>query len=197
MKLTATVLSMLLSLPPAYTDAEETGRDQRMQTVAEAIAHAATRATCVDPYNDPRCEPIWERSEVELAALLVTKGWWESRFARNVHEGNCKPYECDAVRTAFGIRHMSRTPWQFQRTSYSQDLWDKSVGVDFEATRNAAWVATRVLARGMSQCKNAYGALSWYAVNRCEWSKTKNRHSTFTKLMAQARTEQGRTASTE
>lgn len=183
MKLTATILSMLLSLPPAYTDVEEEGREQRMQVVAAAIAHASTRAACVEPYDDPRCKPIWHRSEVELGALLVTKGWWESRFALNVHEGKCKPYECDAHEWRGTIVHRARSPWQFQRTSYSEDLWDVSVGTDFESTRNAAWVATRVLATGMDHCKNAYGALSWYAVHRCDWSKTTNRFGTYTKLM--------------
>jgi len=184
MKITSgIILSMLLSLPPAYVDRDETDRGERMQTIAEAIAHVSDRATCTDPYDDPRCQPIWNGSELDLAALLVTKGWWESRFAKNVHEGKCGPEECDATRLRNGaIVHRARSPWQIQRTSYSEALWDDMQGSGFEQTRNAAWVAARILSDGKHKCRSNFGALSWYAVQKCSSQMAKNRLFTFEKL---------------
>jgi hypothetical protein len=184
MKLSAVILGMLLSLPPAYTDQNEVDRDERMETIADAVAHAVARATCTELYEDSRCDPIYEGQPKRLAALVVTKGWWESRFAKNVHAGDCRDYECDPVELANGtIRHMARSPWQIQRTSWSSDLWDDLEGLGFEQTRNAAWVATKIMSRGVSQCHTAYGALSWYGVQRCQWSGAKNRYATYKKLM--------------
>lgn len=183
MKITGIILSMLLSLPPAYVDRDEPDHDTRMQTIAEAIAHASDRATCSHAYDDSRCQPIWTGDETELAALLVTKGWWESRFAKNVHEGRCGPQECDATRLRNGtIVHRARSPWQVQRTSYSESLWDDIEGSDFESTRNAAWVATKILSDGKQRCRSNFGALSWYAVQKCSSRMAKNRFFTFEKL---------------
>jgi len=154
-----------------------------MRTIATAVAHASHRATCTDAYDDPRCEPIWHGSSRKLAAMLVTKGWWESRFVSNVHAGQCKDYECDATKTRWGIVHRARSPWQIQRTSYSEALWDDMLGDDLEPTRNAAWVAAKILSTGRNKCRSDYGTLSWYGVQRCEWSGAKNRYLTFTKLV--------------
>lgn len=182
MKITGIILAMLLSLPPAYVDQDEVNREERMQVIAEAIAHASSRATCSDIYAEPGCSRIWNGDSEDLAAMLVTKGWWESRFVSNVHAGKCKDYECDAVKTKHGIIHRARSPWQIQRTAYSESLWTEMVGDDFESTRNAAWVAAKILSEGKRRCKSNFGAISWYANGRCNWSKTQNRFLTFEKL---------------
>jgi len=177
---------MLLSLPPAYVDRDEPGRDQRMQTIADAVAHATARASCTGPYDEAGCEPIWQDSPTNLAALVVTKGWWESRFVRNVHEGKCRPDECDPIRTPQGIVHRARSPWQIQRTAYSERFWTSMVGTGFKPTRNAAWVAATILAEGKRRCRSYYGALAWYGVQRCDWSGAKRRFFTYTKLVEKA-----------
>lgn len=175
---------MLMSLPPAYADRQEPDREQRMEIIAEAISHATARASCSETYALPECKPIWSKSPYRLGALLVTKGWWESRFAKNVHEGKCLPYECDAKKIGKLVIHMARSPWQLQRTSYTKGLWHQLEGEDFESTRNAAWVAAKILAKGMDRCHTERGALSWYAVNRCDWSKAGNRFLTYKKIIA-------------
>jgi hypothetical protein len=178
------VLMILLALPAAYTDRNEENRHERMAVIADAITEVCVRATCEGAYEGPSCEPIWHRSHRELAALLVTKGWWESRFASHVHAGKCKKDECDAVKTQYGVIHLARSPWQLQRTSFSEDVWDHMLGDDLSSTRNAAWAAARVLAYGMDQCHTPRGALSWYGAQTCQWQGAGNRYRTYERLMA-------------
>ena len=103
MSLTAYTLGILLSLPPAYSDQEEINRNQRMQVIAEAIAQASHRATCTERFKSPDCERVWPDTPQELAALLVTKGWWESRFASNVHQDHCQHIEATVGKDERGV----------------------------------------------------------------------------------------------
>jgi hypothetical protein len=183
MSLSAWVLAAVLSLPPAYADREETGRAERMTTVANAVVEVTARATCADSYAVPRCSPIWSGDRRSLAALLIAKGWWESRFARNVHEGQCRPDECDAVKWRGQIVHRARSPWQLQRTAYSSPEWDEMVGTSYPATRAAAWAAAKVLSEGSRRCQSPRGALAWYAAGRCTWSGAGSRAATYERLM--------------
>lgn len=173
----AWILSLLVSLPPAYADRyseTEDAREVRMDAIARAVHDATSKATCTGRFATDTCEALWSGRPEHLAMLLVTKGWWESRYALNVHEGNCKPWECDAGK--------ARTPWQLQHTSFSAPDWDDMVGVDFESTRRAAWSAAKVLAVGMRRCHSFHGALSWYASTRCSWSGAANRMVTYKRL---------------
>jgi hypothetical protein len=160
-----------------------------MSTIGRAVVEVVMRARCagayaVPAYAVPACKPIWFGGEKELAALLITKGWWESRFAKNVHEGKCDSNECDAVKLRDGgVVHRARSPWQLQRTAYSDPEWPTMVGTSFEATRDAAWAAAKVLAEGQRRCKSARGALSWYGWQRCEASGVGNRLVTYERLM--------------
>jgi hypothetical protein len=183
------LLLVLLSLPGAYHDKETWDeRVERMTVVADAVDEVASRATCSERYNDPSCEKVWPRSKKELALLLVTKAWWESRFALNVHEGNCRDFECDAYKTRSGrIIHRARTLWQIQMTGLvKRTEWDSMVGTDFESTRMAAWVATRIMSNAMNRCRTIYGTISSYALNRCEWSGAGVRYSFWKKLMTKS-----------
>jgi hypothetical protein len=170
------VLAILLSLPPAYADNETTEqRDDRMFTIASAIDEVSDRATCQGFYDEDGCLPIWSGTKRQLDALLVTKGWWESRFSLRVHAGKCRPDECDFGR--------ARSPWQLQRTAYSEPEWSTMVGVGLRPTRQAAWSAAKVLSEGMRRCKSPHGALAWYGVQRCQWSGAKNRFGTYSRLI--------------
>lgn len=177
----ALILSMLLSLPPAYEDRAEPGRDARMATIADAVAQSVDRARCEGYTAD--CEPIWIGSELDIGALVVTVGWWESRFSRRIHAGQCRPDECDPFRYADGrVVHRARSCWQAQRTGWSRKLWGNLEGTGLEPTRNAAWVATTVLAEGQRRCKSTVGAIAFYACGRCSWSGAKRRVATWEKL---------------
>lgn len=183
MELTSITLAMLLSLPPAYVDREEVGRETRMQVIADAVAQTTERASCTGAYEEPSCTAIWKDEPRQLAALLITKGWWESRFVKNVHEGRCKKDECDATEWNGVLIHRARSPWQFQKTSYAADLWAHSKGADLNSTRNAAFVAARILSDGKKRCRSNYGALAYYGLQRCQWKGARRRYLTFTKLM--------------
>lgn len=181
---TELVLAMLLMLPPAYVDRDEEGRQERMGVIADAVSQATERASCSGEYaSEKKCVAIWHGEPKQLAALLVTKGWHESRFAKNVHEGRCKKDECDPKMWRGVLVHAARSPWQFQRTSYASDLWKHTKGAGLGATRNAAFVAARILSEGKKRCRSNYGALAFYGIQQCQWKGARRRYSTFVKLM--------------
>lgn len=154
-----------------------------MNIIARAVSQAASRASCTGIYSEAKCEPVWLGSETKLAALIVTKGWWESRFASNVHRGKCRPDQCDPMRVGKVIIHKARSPWQLQRTGYSESMWANLVGAELKPTRNAAWVAAKILSEGKRRCRSYYGALAWYGVQRCDWSGASGRYTTYKKLV--------------
>lgn len=179
------ILLVLLSLPPKYGDGETVDqRVRRMQVAASAVDAVTERATCSGLYKTESCKRLWIGSKKDLALLLITKAWWESRFARNVHEGNCAKWECDATKLRNGqIVHRARSVWQLQKTGLMTDAeWKEMEGAGYHATRTAAWAAARVLSRGRNRCGSNYGALSFYARNTCEWQGAHLRIVYFQKL---------------
>ncbi len=183
------ILYMLLSLPPAYADTETWDeRQARMTIVATAIDDASSQMTCTGKYAPTEkapCKVRWTRSKRELAVLLVTKGWWESRFAQNVHEGNCKSYECDAEKQKDGtVIHRARSSWQIQQTGIVKGTeWEDMKGASQAATTTAATVAARALSYAHNRCKTVYGAISGYGVASCTWSGVANRYRWYGKMM--------------
>lgn len=176
----ALILTMLLALPPAYEDRVEPDRIERLTVIADAVSQSVVRATC-DGYDD--CIAVWPGAPRELAALVVAVGWWESRYAANVHAGKCRADQCDAVKMPGGyVVHRARSPWQLQRTSWAEPVWTKLEGTGLVETRNAAWVATAILAEGHRRCKTDVGAVAWYATGRCLWSGAAKRAATARKL---------------
>ena len=184
MELFKWALLALNTLPPAYVDKHEVGREARMGTIAGAVTEVAERASCSGAYAGTGCVRIWNGTSQELVALLLTKGWWESRVAKHVHEGRCKPDECDAIVFKGVVVQRARSPWQRQRTAYSAPEWNTMVGTSYVATRAAAWAATKVLVEGRRRCGGtSFGTLSWYGRQRCVWDGALNRNETYKKLM--------------
>lgn len=185
------ITAILLSLEPSYSDKETwEERSARMEIVAEAIEDASSKATCEEEYNTPDCKKTWIKGRRSLALLLITKGFWESRFAKNVHEGKCRPYECDAYTTGGNRRHRARSPWQVQRTGLvSKEEYDKMSSSTLESTKMSANVAARYLIMGMNTCKTISGAMSIYGgAKSCTWSGVKPRVDFYNRLSA--RTEE-------
>ncbi|NBP01860.1 MAG: hypothetical protein EBU90_17325 [Proteobacteria bacterium] len=186
MSFIAYITTILLGLQPAYGDNETwQERTDRMTIVAEAIDDASSRATCSDKYNVEGCVATWPQDKKSLAILLVTKGYWESKFAKNVHEGKCRPYECDSYRKDGHLIHKARSPWQIQRTGLvSKEEYSKMNSSSQESTTVSANVAVRYLSIGMRQCHTIMGAMSIYGgVKSCNWSGVKHRLSFYKKLM--------------
>jgi hypothetical protein len=184
------LLALMLSLPAPYGQKEDTQeRKARLATVAQAIDDASRKATCADQEADESCERVWRGSRLDLAMLLLTQAYWESRLAKNVHEGKCKAYECDPYQSRHGVLlHRARTLWQLQRSDPIAEDWDRMVGADAEATATAAWAATKLFSRAYQRCGSIPGAISLLAGgSRCSWSQTAQRMRLFESLARRAR----------
>lgn len=177
---------ILLSLEPSYSDKETWfERATRMETIAHAIDDASSKATCSDKYDVPNCKKDWPKDKRSLGLLLVTTGFWESRFAKNVHEGKCRTYECDSFRAADGnIRHRARSPWQIQKTVFvSKEEYSKMNDLSIESTTMSANVATRYLSHGLKTCSTIIGTMAFYAgAKNCLWSEARKRMAFYTTL---------------
>ena len=179
------ITMILLSLEPSYSDDESwQERSARMETIAIAIDDASSRATCSDKYDTPDCKKIWPKDKKGLAILLVTKGYWESRFAKNVHEGKCRKYECDSHVVNGNVLHKARSPWQIQRTGMvTKEEYSKMNSSTLESTTISANVATRYLANGMKSCKTILGTIAIYGgVKSCTWQGAAPREAFYKSL---------------
>jgi hypothetical protein len=188
MSFIAYITTILLGLQPAYGDNETwQERSERMTIVAHAIDDASSKATCSDKYDVKDCAPTWPQDKRSLAILLITKGYWESKFAKNVHEGKCRPYECDAVKNAKGqtVSHRARSPWQIQRTGLvTKEEYTNMASSSLESTTISANVAVRHLSIGMRKCNTILGAMSVYGgVQSCSWKGVKPREAFYKDLI--------------
>jgi hypothetical protein len=136
-----------------------TEQESRMLTTATAIGHASYRATCKGEYSTENCVPL-AKDEFSHAVALITLGYWESRLAKHVHEGKCisgwtpgtnnfTPGECDEVAIRDGSGNitrtvfLARTMWQMHKDLRIESEWDQMTGTSLEATKNAAWAASK------------------------------------------------------
>lgn len=149
MSLFDAILAVLLTLQPWYQDKAEEGRLERMEAIATGIAWAS------------------EGDERE-AAFLIMAGFWESRFNRRVHAGQCARDECDPRHLRRGvIVHTSITPWQLKQGKLSSEEWQAMVGTGWLATTLAAEEASRRYRVGLARCRSTEGAINLYALGRC------------------------------
>lgn len=180
------ITMILLSLTPSYGDSESwTERTARMEIIASAIDDAASRATCVDKYLTLDCKKAWPLDKKSLALLLVTKGYWESAYAKNVHEGKCHRNECDSYTANGRVIHKARSPWQIQKTGLvTKDEYAQMNSSTLEATTMSANVATRHLVLGWNSCKTIRGAMAIYGgAKSCNWKGVIPREAFYKSLM--------------
>ncbi len=183
------LLLLMLGLPAPYHEHENVeSRRARLGVIAQAITDASSRATCSDPRMAGECEKIWPGKQRDLALLLVTEAYWESRLALNVHEGNCREFECDPYRSRHGsVVHRARTLWQMQYTRPIESEWNHMVGTDLASTRTAAWAAAKLLASAYRGCGSISGAISRLSGNgRCVWSGADRRIKLFEHLQRES-----------
>jgi hypothetical protein len=177
------LLTLMLGLPAPYRDPEPPEeRQTRLMTIAQAVTEASHRATCTEDYAVEECERLWPGQPLDLALLLITQAYSESRLARNVHAGDCRPYECDPFksRSTGKVVHRARSLWQIHHTRPVDAEWDRMVGVDEESTGYAAWAATKMLSLAYHACRSIPGAISRYAGwRRCDWPGAARRTQLF------------------
>lgn len=157
-----------------------------MELIATAIDDASSRATCADKYDMPDCEKTWIKDKKTLGLLLVTKGFWESKFAQNVHDGKCRVYECDAYKVNGKVRHKARSIWQIQKTGLvNKDEYAKMGSSSLESTTISANVAVRHLTLGMNKCKTISGTIAVYGgAKSCFWTGAAPREAFYKKISA-------------
>lgn len=181
------ITAILLSLQPNLSDKETwEERSSRMEIIAHAIDDASSKATCSENYNLEDCEKTWPGDKKQIALLLITQGYFESKFAKNVHERKCKPYECDSYRKNGHVIHRARSLWQIQKTNLvSRDEYNKMKFFSKESTTLSANVAVRYLLTGMKSCKTVRGALAIYTgVKVCTWSGVAKREKFYNHLVS-------------
>jgi hypothetical protein len=141
------VLAAIAALPTFHEDIGEqftATKHAQAETIAAAIADA------VDHVDD------WPGSKRELATLLLTVAWHETGLSLRIHEGRCKPYECDHGR--------ARGLWQLHVHSLlPRARWLGVAGLDFESTRTAAFEAARALVRSRHMCAAGVRTSAWVA----------------------------------
>jgi hypothetical protein len=183
------LLLVLLSFQPFKGDTETfEARTQRMSVVAHAIENAANKATC---YEQPEgCKRIWSGSRKELAFALATLMKYESDGAQRIHEGKCRPHECDSVRVydpksnAWVPMARSLSLWQLKKFDDIPDE-DWAVIPSVEGTDVAAWHAARRLAGHRNRCGGTLaGAMGGYATGgSCSWPGAPARAAYVAQLM--------------
>jgi|SRR5690606_3436996 len=174
----AIIIALLMKIPAWKGDEQEANREDRIEIIAESILKASQE------------NPFLGSSD-EMAYLLINQGWWESKFAKHVHEGNCRVSigECDSGRAG--------SPWQLQYGHwFPKKEWDKIVGADLEATTLAANRAAITLNKSVNLCISRHGnnpamyafwATSAYATSKsCSNEKSKERMPYLKKIKAMA-----------
>ncbi|MFZ5890898.1 MAG: hypothetical protein ACOY0T_07600 [Myxococcota bacterium] len=136
MSLTTYLLAAIATLPTFHEDvgpALVSKKQAQAQVIAQAISDVAESAEG------------WNGSKRELATLLLTVAWHETRFSLRIHAGNCKPYECD--------RGRARSLWQLHaHASLPKETWVGLAGLDVDSTRRAAREAAKALTRSRNMC---------------------------------------------
>jgi hypothetical protein len=213
--LASAIAAVAISLPasavpldsPRYEAPED--RAVRMVVIAEAIASAATRATCTELWAtlDAPCRRIWPGSATELAALLLSLGYLESGFAEWVHAGRCRLSigECDSRKVGGVWVVGAKSPWQIQWTSYSRDAWHELEGTGEWSTFVAAWTAARVVSGARRMCAYRRPRIAWlpatvsaYATGgHCDYPRAGKRAAFVVRIEGRIRSElaRGTTAS--
>jgi hypothetical protein len=194
MNLLKALLFIALSLQPWYKDAkteDPADRAARYAVISHAVNYAVDETTCTGSQkHNPYCKRVWRGTREQLAFLLLTQAYFESRFARNVHAGKCEPYQCDAYKDKDGkVRHRSTSIWQIQASNMVPlSEWKRLAGLDQASTNRAALTAAKIISVGYSRCRTIPGAISIYAgIPRCDWPGAKYRTAFYERMLRKAR----------
>jgi hypothetical protein len=174
---------LLMSLPPSkYTAEDIADREARMHAVANAVVDAS------EALSTGR-RRTWPGSERELALVLTTIAWHESGLDRDVHAGECKPFQCDPVHSRGKVvRFRAASLWQIHSNAFvPQHMWQTLAGTDEESTRRAALVAGRIASVSRNMCTHQHRGGDWLTMTfaaygtggSCFKESAKTRAATF------------------
>src|SRR6266542_2922338 len=107
---------LLMSLPSSkYTAEAPPDREMRMHAIANAVTDASEKLT-----SNKR---MWPGPPRELALVLVTIAWHESGLDRDVHAGECKPFQCDPIHSrGEPMRFRAASLWQIHANAFVPQL---------------------------------------------------------------------------
>lgn len=193
MALKALILLTLLSRTPYHRDTETwEEREERLELVADAIHDSATRATCTETHKKEGCKVIWPYSSRSISMLLVEQAVSETNLSHLIHDNQCRLEigECDAAKVwskkkgRYNYFQQSFSLWQLKRfRDVSMAAW-KKIESGRPGTHQAAWLATRRLAGGLSGCGSIEGAIARYATGKaCKWEDAPKRYALYQSLM--------------
>ena len=156
------VLTLLLSLSPWHEDINEENeaRKARLGLISDSQVEVADKLTCGGQYGVPRCVVVFAGTRNELLSLLITAGWWETRYSARIHAGDCKEDECDggAARGVYQVQQNGFVP---------KELWEKSLGDTPEATYAATMAAALSFSQAWKACHARHGMRGvWSAYGR-------------------------------
>jgi hypothetical protein len=153
---------------------------QEDRGAVEAKAHQElmlTESIAAEAQKAPK-----SRTPREWSALLFTVLENETHGSLRIHEGRCKPLECD--------RGRARGPFQEQKSKRNAHFWDQLVGVENTAVQVAS--ASEALKRAYwysrKHCPDAVwvdATLTTFAGRSCRfpWSGLKPRLASFAKFV--------------
>ncbi len=141
----------------------------QLQDIARAIEQASVK-------------PPGGLSPKDWQALLVTVAYWETTLSIRIHQGKCKPHECD--------RGRSRGPWQQKQNVFTRPIWDQLHGIEHVDLQ--AQAASDFLRRSFGTCSRSgqpwlVGTLNAYAGRRCSdtsWEGLHKRTATWRSVRA-------------
>jgi hypothetical protein len=185
--LTDRIATQLTALTRFSLDTETAAeRAARMQETASYIADGVNRATCTGRYAVADCRRVWNGNKRDLAAAVISLGFYETRYAQAVSEGKChtlpKGMRCDNGK-ALGF-------WQ-QWVAACPEAWAAERGSEAER-RAGAWCAARLLANHYNYCRTLTGSIdpwiaaySMYGGQGCKaWPGAEKRRLLLTKVLS-------------
>lgn len=204
--LSQTLLAILLTLKPHDEDINEQHleRINRLTIIAESISNASKDILCKeDEINNDKQKFCWNGTQKEIALLLITKGYSETRFSKRIHSGKCYDNECDPIFSHYKLKNQNirfvrywraKSPWQIhQQTFITQEVWKKIGFSTYESTYLAAYNAAKILAfasnrcGGWNQLDRIERGMALYATGKsCKWTGTKNRMWLYNHLITKS-----------
>lgn len=141
----------------------------QLQDLAQAIEDAA----------ESRPPGIARR---DWQALLLAISYHETTWSLRVHQGDCKPHECDGGK--------ARGPWQQHRNGRKDGDWEALIGLEHSAFQ--AETASAQLYTSWRTCKGSgapwlQGVINNYAGKSCTdtgWPGLEERQATWAKFRA-------------
>lgn len=192
------LIAAATALPGAGSDAPD--RSAWLADVARSIESAAYHATCSGPWaeaDETICKAVWPKSQLpELAGLLLTTGYYESRLLKRIAAGRCRRDECDATKLPDGrVWHRARGLYQIQNSGLlPSGEWARLAGVREVPMHRSAYAAARILAASRARCARFGGSdafvatLSGYGTGMsCSWRGAKPRADMAKRIAAKIR----------